>query len=363
MSYLRGGARFREARFSGFSPGVYVPLYLPVGPGFKVVFYDASDEKVGELGSDAFSHLVGRVDFELLESGCGPVSIELVDRPPFDISYRTRVDVFPYFSSDPWYTGFIYDLPRKSSKSTGLRYQGYGYFDQLDWVLVSGAWTERRASSIIADIVERQVAPKTAIKLNPVKITESTKSVASYNADRITAKEAIRKLAEFEPSFIWGVDNYREFFFLLRSSQLVGKLWVGKHCEDLEIEENASDIANRLYIKAGVIVSGTNYVAVVEDSESIFKYGIREATISAPEVQTVDDALAWGQAELAKRKGKKVTGLAKNVFLEDMHPIEAGGRLAVVDETGREREMRIVSVEYSISPGGILANIKLESYE
>lgn len=361
--YFRGGKRFREARFSGFSPGAYVPLYLPVGPGFKVVFYNASDEKVGELGSDAFSHLVDRVEFELLESGCGSVSIELVDRPPFDISYRTRVDIFPYFSSDPWYTGFIYDLPRKSSKSTELRYQGYGYFDQLDWVLVSGAWTERKASSVIADIIENQVAPKTAIKLNLMKIAESTKTIASYNADKITAKEAIKKLAEFEPAFVWGVDNFREFFFSLRSALIVSKLWVGKHCEDFELEENASQIANRLYVKAGIISLGSNYVAVIQDNDSISKYGIREAIISAPEVQSIEDAVAWGYAQLAQKKLKKLTGAAKGVFLNDMRPIEPKGMAVIVDEEGAERTMRITAVDYTISISGILATLKLEAYE
>lgn len=361
--YFRGGKRFRETRFSGYAPGVYVPLYIPLKEGFKLIFYDASDNKLGELGSDIANHLIKEVSFELLESGCGSVSLELTEKPPFSISYRTRVDIFPYFSSDPWYTGFIYDLPKKSSKTKILSYQGFGYYDQLDWVLVSGSWTEKKVSSVIADIIENQVAPKTAIKFNRVKISDSNKSVSSYVADKITAKAAIKKLAEFEPGFIWGVDNFREFFYSLRSNHIIAKLWVGKHCEDFELEESASDIANRLYVKAGAIVSGSNYLAVVEDSESIASYGTREAIISAPEVQSVSDAIAWGQGQLAERKLKKITGQATNVFLENMRPIEAKGKAIIVDEIGQEKEMRIVSVSYSIAPTGILANLKLEAFE
>lgn len=361
--YFRGGKRFRETRFSGYAPGIYVPLYIPAGPGFKLIFYDPTDEKIGELGSDAYSHLVEEVDFELLESGCGSMELTLTEKPPFEIGYRTRVDIYPFFSSDPWYTGFIYDMPRKSSKTTELRYQGFGYFDQLDWVLVSGSWTYKKVSEVIADIIENQVAPKTAIKFNRPKIIESTSAVENFAADKITAKEALKKLSEFEPSFVWGVDNFREFFFSLRSAQVVSKLWVGKHCEDFELEENASQIANRLYIKAGIISLGSNYVAVIQDNDSISKYGIREATISAPEVQSIEDAVAWGYAQLAQKKLKKLAGVARNVFLENMKPIEARGKAVIVDEAGTERELRIIAVDYMISTSGILATLKLEAYE
>lgn len=360
---FRGGKRFREARFSGHSPGVYVPLYIPGGPGFKLVFYDPTDEKIGELGSDAYFHLVKEVSFELLESGCGSMALTLIEEPPFEVGYRTRVDIYPFFSSDPWYTGFIYDLPKKSSKTTELRYQGFGYYDQLDWVLVSGTWTDSKVSDIVADIIENQIAPKTAVKYNRLKIISSAASVNNFTADKITAKEALKKLAEFEPSFVYGVDNFREFFFRMRSNQVISKLWVGKHCEDFELEENASQIANRIYIKAGAVLLGSNYVGVVQDDESISKYGIREAIISAPEVQSIDDAIAWGYAQLAQKKLKKITGNIKNVFLENMRPIEPNGNVLIVDEAGDEKEMRIISVSYEISTGGILANMKLETYE
>jgi len=361
--YFRGGKRFRETVFSGYSPGIYVPLYIPAGEGFKLVFYNPSDEKIGELGSDILSHLVGGVSFELLESGCGSMELTLTESPQFEIGYRTRVDIYPFFSSDPWYTGFIYDLPGKSSKSTELRYQGFGYFDQLDWVLVSGSWANKKVSKVIADIIENQVAPKTGIKFNRSKIIESTSSVESFIADKITAKEAIKKISGFEPSFIWGVDNFREFFFSLRSNQVLTKLWVGKHCEDFELEETASQIANRLYVKAGIISLGSNYVAVIQDNDSISKYGIREAIISAPEVQSIEDAVAWGYSQLNQKKLKKLTGVAKGVFLNDMRPIEPKGMAVIVDEEGAEREMRIIAVDYMISTSGILATLKLEAYE
>lgn len=360
---FRGGKRFREAGFSGYSPGIYVPLYIPAGPGFKLIFYNPSDEKIGELGSDAYSHLVKEVSFELLESGCGSVELTLTEKPPFEIGYRTRIDIFPFFSSDPWYTGFIYDLPRKSSRTMELRYQGFGYYDQLDWVLVSGSWANTRVSDVMADIIENQVAPKTAIKHNRIKIIQSTSTVENFIADRITAKEALKKLSEFEPAFVWGVDSYREFFFSLRSNKLVSKLWVGKHCDDFEVEENASQIANRLYIKAGVVAAGSNYVAVVEDSESISKYGYREAVVVAPEVLSIDDAIAWGYSQLNQKKLKKLTGAAKGVFLNDMRPIEPKGMAVIVDEEGAERTMRITTVNYLILTSGILAELKLEAWE
>jgi len=363
MTYFRGGRRFRECRFTGYAPGIYIPLYLPRGRGFKIVFYDPQDHKVGELGSDVMNHLIESVSFQLLESGCGSVDINLTGKPPFEIGYRTRVDIYPYFSTDPWYTGFIYDLPKKTSKTTILTYQGFGYYDQLDWVHVTGVWTNKRVSEIIADIVENSVAPKTAIRYNKVKILDSPSIITNYNADTVKAKEAIQKLAGFEENFVWGVDNFREFFFWLRSDQVMGKLWVGKHCEDLEIEENASQLANRLYVKAGVIQNGTNYIGVVEDLDSINKYGIREAVVTAPEAINVDDALAWAEAQLNTKCLKKITGKAKNAFLTNMKPIEPKGKLIITDTEGREYRLRLIGVDYTISTSGISANLNLEDYE
>lgn len=215
MMYFRGGKRFRETRFSGFSPGIYVPLYIPIGEGFKLVFYDPSDNKIGELGSDAANHLIKEVNFELLESGCGSMDLTLTEKPSFEIGYRTRVDIFPFFSSDPWYTGFIYDLPRKSSKTTEQCYSGFGYYEQLEWVRVSGGWQNKKVNKIIADIIENQVSPKTSIKYNPAKIAESAVEASSIIIDNASAKEVLSKLAGFEPDFVFGVDNYREFFLLL----------------------------------------------------------------------------------------------------------------------------------------------------
>jgi hypothetical protein len=361
--YFRGGKRFRETRFSGYAPGIYVPLYLPGRPGYKLAFYDSSDNKIGEMGSDSYGTLVEEVAFELLESGCGSMELVLADKPPFEIEYRTRVDIFPFFSPDPWYTGFIYDLPSKSAKTKEQRYQGYGYYDQLDWVLVSGAWQNKKASEIMADIMENQAAPKTQIKYNEAKIIESTTVISSFSVDRITAKDALTKLGEFEPSFIWGVDNFREFFFFLRSNLVTAKLWVGKHCEDIEIEEQASQIKNRLYIKAGLIQNGSNILAVVEDQDSISKYGVREAVLTAPEIFSAADAENWGYQKLSELKLKKLTGTAKNIFLEAMKPIEPKGKVIIVNEEGTEREMRIIKVDYTINASSMLATMKLESYE
>jgi len=363
MVYFRGGKRFREIRFSGYAPGIYVPLYVPTGEGFKLVFYDPDDKKVGELGSDSANNIVSNINFELLESGCGSMELTLTEKPSFEIGYRTRVDVFPFFSSDPWYTGFVYDLPRKSSKTTKLRYGGFGYYEQLEWVRVSGSWQNKKVNKIVADIIENQVSPKTSIKYNQAKIAESTVEASSIIIDNASAKEVLSKLSGFEADFVFGVDNYREFFLLPRSNQVVAKLWVGKHCEDFECEEDISHVANRLYVKAGVIAAGSNYVAIVEDGESINKYGVREAVVTAPEVANVDDAVAWGLAKLNETKLKKITGQAKNVFLSNMKPFEAKGAVVLVDTEGVELQMRVVSVTYDVSTDGILADLHLEAYQ
>lgn len=360
---FRGGKIFRQSTFSGYFLSVYIPSYKPSEEsGFQILFYNANDEKIGKLGSDSFGHLVQSVSFELNENGCGGVEIQLVDEPPIEIDYRTRVDIYPFFSSDPWYTGFIYDIPAKSARDKARRFRGFGYFDQLDWVLVTGNWAEKYVHEIIADIISTQVITKTQIKYNALKIANSLIRLSSYSIERSSAKEAISKLLEFEPNYVFGVDNFREFFFKGRSNSILRKIWVGVHADDCQIEENASNIITRCYVKAGKIADGSNILAVVENQEAIEKYGIREAVITAPEIFSEEDAALYGQIALEVLAKKKISGRLMNVELGGT-PIIPDGLISIVDENGEEHTLRVVKANYQISSAGITANCELEAYE
>ena len=363
MSCFRGGKRFREGRFSGISPGLYIPLYIPgAARGYKVIFYDPSDIKLGELGSDIREASIGSIDFELCEFGCGTFRLTTDRALPFSIGYRTRVDIFPYFSSDPWYTGFVMQLPKRTQKREPFEYAGFGYFEQLDWVLVTKSYADTNLSAIIADIIQNIVAPSTHIKYNASKIASVSYEVASIDFDHVPAKEALETLAGFAPDYEYGVDSYREFYFREKLTEATARLWAGKHFFEFDVNEDIDSVRNKLYVKQGTIVSGSNIAGAVQNAESISSYGLREAIITVPEVLNASDALAWAQTQLEKLKDPKARGQVAGVFLDEFRvPFEARGTAIITDQEGNIYELPIRNVKYSISTEGILANLELES--
>ena len=363
MSYFRGGLRFREDRFSGYAPGLYIPVYVPgVARGYKVIFYDSADVKIGELGSDIREPAISVIEFELCEFGCGGFRLTTDRALPFTIGYRMRADIFPYFSTDPWFTGFIMVLPQRAQKVQPFVYSGYGYYEQLDWVLVSKSYLSTNLSTILADIIQNIVAPATHIKYNASKIASVDYTVSEINFDHVPAKEAISTLAGFTPDYESGVDSFREFYFRLKQTGTTTRLWAGKHFGDFDVNEDINTIQNRLYVKQGKITSGSNIVGTVEDAASIGSYGVREAVITAPEIQDATDAIAWAQGELARLKDPKAHGQVAGVFLDEFRtPFEARGKAQITDNEGQLFVLPIKSVKYKISSQGTFATLELES--
>ena len=367
-SRFRELRRFREQIFSGIQPGI--PIYLPVEletRGFKIKFYNPSDVKIGELGSDVKEGRVSKVEFELLDLGCGAFSLLLDDYPSFDIEYRTRVDIHPYFDEIPWFTGFIQTLPQPGKKKP-YEYTGYGFFEQLDWVTVSGTYENQDIANIVKNIIETMVAPYTQIIYNSSKIETTGYVVDSVDFYLVKAKDAIQTLADMAQGYEFGVDNSREFYFRPVDTNIYYSLWAGKHFQEFEIEEDPTEVRNRLYIKVGLIQGegygwikeGSNCIGYVEDLDSIAAYGLREEVITAPETLNVSDATQWAEEILAKKKNPKISAKLKNIFFDKTKTkIDAKGKIRITTADGFEYVLTIDKVSYSISPSGILGQIDL----
>ena len=69
---------------------IYPPSVLQER-GFKLVFYDTSDVKIGELGTDVQEGHVSQVSFELDDFGCGPFSFQVDQLPSFNPTCQLRV--------------------------------------------------------------------------------------------------------------------------------------------------------------------------------------------------------------------------------------------------------------------------------
>jgi len=363
MSRLGEKKRLREARLVGITTGKpsYIPPELETR-GFKLKFYDVSDNKIGEIGSDVKVGRVASIEFELMPFGCGAFTIVLDDEPDFNISYRTRVDIHPYFDEQPWFTGFIQSIP-KTGERRPFEYSGFGFYEQLDWVTVTKSYQSQEISLIIKDIIQNYVAPNTQIIYNESKIESTSYTVNSIDFDHTLAKDAVQTLTDMAGSYEFGVDNSREFYFRAVDTETHYFYWVGKHYQDIEIEEDPLSVRNRLYIKIGEIQSeGSNIIGYVEDGSSISQYGLREEVVTVPEILNSDDAVQWANLILQEKKDPKVIARLKNIFLDaTKEKIEPKGKVRVTVYDGTEYNLQIKRASYSISAEGILAELELGS--
>ena len=360
MGQLGKEKRLREDRLVGIKTGVpsYIPPELELR-GFKLVFYDVSDNKIGEIGSDSFRGKIAEVQFELISFGCGAFSFTINDLPDFNITYRTRVDIHPYFDSIPWFTGFIQVIP-KPGKKRPYTFSGFGYFDQLDWVTITASYQNQEVSLIIKNIIQNYVSPNTQIIYNESKIEATSYTITSIDFDHTKAKDAIQTLADIAQGYEFGVDNSREFYFRAIDTETKYHYWVGKQFQDIEIEEDPNSVRNKLYVKAGQISGGSNIIGSVQDGTSIATYGLREDVVTAPEILSSDDALQWANYILQDLKDPKVKAQIHNVFLDSTKAkIEPRGKCRITVYDGTEYELQVKRVQYSISKSGIFAELEL----
>lgn len=361
MPRLREKKRLREQRIVGIKTGI--PTYVPpelVVRGFKLKFYDTSDVKLGELGSDVKIGKVVNVEFELRTLGCGAFSFILDDEPGFAIGFRTRIDIHPYFDPTPWFTGFIQTIPRTGQKRP-FEYTGFGFFDQLDWITITDSYTSDDVANIVKDIINTYVAPNTQIIYNAAKVIATGYTVQSIDFDHTFAKDAIQTLADMAQDYEFGVDDSREFYFRPITTTVQYSYWVGKHFQNVDIKEDPFTVRNKLYIKLGEIqAGGTNIIGSVQNNDSINAYGLKEEIITAPESLNSADATRWANMILSELKDPAVRAKIINmIFDETKAKIIAKGKARITMYEGTEYSLFIKAVSYSITAGGILGEMEL----
>jgi len=363
MGTRLGEFRFREGRLVGFKLGLIIyPPSVGLDRGFKMVFRNIAGVKIGELGSDSNVAKVSELNFELADFGCGAFSFVLDDLPGFSIPYRTQVDIFPYFDLVAWFTGFIQKTP-ESGAVRPYTFEGFGFYDQLSWVFVTKDYNAGQdISAVVKDIISTIVAPNTQVAYNEAKVeTTGYTLLGDISFDHITADEAVQTLAEAAQNFEFGVDNEREFYFRAVSSAVVADLWQGKHFQSLEVQQDPSQIRNKLHVKVGEIqVGGTNFIDPVSDPDSITAYGLREDVISAPEVLGTSDATRWAQYRLAQVKDPIIQIRIMALLLDQtLTKLEARGMARVTAETAAEYTQALKRINYHITPAGITADLEL----
>lgn len=350
-----------------------VVVSFPNAPGeYSVKVFNADGTKLAEWGSAVQANPILKLDFELLETGCGSFDMTLAELPAVaSLDYGMRVDIHLFNDALPWYSGYINSRPVAGTTATTFVYKGYGFFQQLDTVLVNQTYESLDVALIAKAILQAYIEPSTDILYNSTKITAAGYVATKLRFDNIDAKSAMKKLAEFATGYVYGVDEAREFFFRPVTATIneQARLYVGVHISEYTPTEDLSDLCNYALIKGATMdESGSNILATVQDATSQTTYGKRQKVLSVPAAVSAADATRWGEQEIGRRKDPKRKAQIKGLKLEypnadgtyNVRRIKPDGKAAIGPVDGSAaHEYPITKIKYSITSQGILATLDL----
>jgi hypothetical protein len=455
-----GFRRFNDIRFSEKYVLVYV---FPVqDTGIKLIIYNTAGAKVAEIGDDVQKGILGMVNFDWIEQGCGTFNFTLLGLPGVTIDYNYRVDIHLFGSATAWFSGYVMKKPKTGSTTRTYQYSGFGYYNQLETCIVdkeyftvqpaqknqnnkgpgsaeSGgtptaslaltnykveidgagdvgvatfkwsdddgltweattvatsaslitlnngvkvkftaagkasndfevgdSWTfgaidfDMEVANIVDDIITTFVEPKTNIVYDAAKIITTGYKATYVKFDKVTAKKALQDLADLAQNYTFGIDEEKDFYFKAISTAVNEDAirFVAKSVKTFTYDEDVSKIVNKIYIRAGSITDGSNYIGFVESSPSQTSYGLKEKILVAPTVLNVDDATRWGTYKLNSVKDPILKGKASTLTLNKIL-IKAFGKARIFDENGNKYELPIKKVSYKVSSQGITCDMEL----
>ena len=361
--------KFGQNIFSQDNGNPFTPAPLPDNINSDLVLI-VRDHLTGQIkliiGDSIKANLISDMQFEFVDSGCGAFSFTLGKKPDTEITYKNWVEIYLYRSFTPWFTGQIEARPHpKATSNAPQKYGGHGFFNQLDKCIVDKTYAAGTEISAIAiDLMLNFVAPKTSIqyvswKISPTGVT----TTGDLQFNKTTAKQAFQTIADIAQNFVFGVDEQRHFFFkpILTDLHPYGIFFSGKHFKDFPLQEDPTQIVNRLYIYGGVITDGSNYLVTVNDTASQALYGILEQTVAAPEILDAADATRWGNYQLSLLSTPKQKAQISTVtFNEHLVKAEYQARFWTVDpDTDDYIDLFIKKTTYKIGRAGITMDMEV----
>lgn len=122
-------------------------------------FYDRNETLVKVIASEAKNFPLIDVDFEFLRNGgCGKFWFTTSEDLNLEQGYRCDI----YFYKMKWYSGRIQKAPLEGTQNI-YRYEGFGYFSELDWKIISETYENVELSSIVTNILEKYYFGKSHI--------------------------------------------------------------------------------------------------------------------------------------------------------------------------------------------------------
>lgn len=371
MSNIMFGRNVRFGRYRFAAPvkraGAVVIDYPLIDGHYVIDFYNSEGQRTATVGPDATDSPLISAEFTLDANGCADFTFVLRRDHGIAIDYNQRIDIRLFGDGQPWYSGYILTRPIEGTTEETWEYSGYGYFQQLEYVIVNRSYKNTEISAISRDIIMRDIEPGTGARYNASKIYSTGYTASSVKFDYATAKDCLKQLSEFAVNYRYGVDEYRDVFFrpLITEINEESRFWVGYHVEKFVPEEDVATVINYVYVQGGNLDSGgSNIMYETSDADSIAKYGKRAAVLSIPSAYADSDAQRWGDNELSKAKDPKrtakVEGIHNEVAKRNIRP-EGMARITTADGT-KSYDYPIQKVTYKLSSEGIVMTMELGEY-
>lgn len=212
--------------------------------------------------------------------GCGGFSFSLPRRYGEEkfISGDFNVRIYIRDSSGTynlWYQGIVESKsPSINGGKESLEVSGHGYYAQLSRIYVDEDYSSTEVSAIVKDILDTYITPNTDIAYSTYDIDDTgfTADTLNFNTD---AKSALESCADIVGSREYGVDKYRNFYFVARSSTPGFIFPLGRRITGFNPEQNFKDIVNRVIVQGGD-VAGSPYFKSYDDTSSQLKFGRRD---------------------------------------------------------------------------------------
>jgi hypothetical protein len=332
--------------------------YLP--QMYTAIAYKADGTKTALFGAGAEKNTIEQLTFEMVETGCGAVQITFRELPDnTQLAHRQRIDIHLFNDSRPWYSGYILTRPVSGSTDDTFKFTGHGFYNLLDRVFIFKTYENMEVSRIVVDIA-KQIEKKVGLTYSGNKVINTAYTISKIEFDGVSAKEALKQLADFAIDYVYGVDEYRQLYFKPRSNEIneQARFWVGQHRGKYTPTWNVEKIVNRAYIKGATVNDdGEQWLATVEDVASQAKYGIQEDIWSLPSAYATTDAERWGQNQIDKYKEPTKSAKMQDVELEYPKPdgsffvrkLSTQGQAAITDLEGTRHDYPITKLKYTIS--------------
>lgn len=221
--------------------------------GYSVRIYNRNGEKLAEIGDHIQDNPILSIEFELLTTGCGEFTLTLGKQlEEVTLTYNHRIDISLFGDGNPWYSGYITKIPKPGTTEKTFVYEGYGFFNQLNDVIINDTYEDTEISQIVKNIMTTTIEPNTDVVYNASKIYSTDYTANKLKFSYVTAKEALSNLVDFAGDYVYGVDEYQQFFFKPVTTEINedSRFWVGWHAHEFKPEESIDDLKNYVYIKA-----------------------------------------------------------------------------------------------------------------